>query len=122
MMDADMCGYLRDESENILGISEIRHRLVSGETLVVNEDIGGPPKIIGKWSYPWYLSKNIFCTLCQVRSEFGQETKGPGRQYVELLPDGYRHELLARPETTKGGNTIFYINNEALFWQIPDQE
>jgi hypothetical protein len=119
MMDADMCGYLEDESGSILGIPEIRQRLVMGKPLIVNDEIGVFSKVLGKWSYIWYLSKNIFRYNCQQRSEFGQESQGAKRVYIELLPDGYREELLSRPKITARGNEIFYINDEKLFWQLP---
>jgi hypothetical protein len=119
MMDPDMCGYLRDENEDILGIPEIRRRLIADEPLVVNDDIGGFSKFLGKWSYPWYLSKNIFRCNCQQTSEFGQETHREGRIYYELLPDGFREESLTESEITPRGNQFVYLNDEALFWQSP---
>jgi len=119
MMDPDMNGYFRDENSNILGISEIRQRLIADEPLIVNDDIGGFSKVVGKWSYVWYLSKNIFRLNCQQVSEFGQETQRENRIYFELLPDGFRGELLTEPEITPSGNKIVYINDELLFWQSP---
>ena len=119
MMDPDMCGYLRDENRKILGISEIRQRLIADGPLIVNEDISGFPTVVGKWSYIWYLSKNIFRHNCQQISEFAQESQRENRIYFELLPDGFREELLAEPEITPRGNKIVYINDELLFWQSP---
>jgi hypothetical protein len=119
MMDADMCGYLRDGNGNIMGIPEIRRGLITGGPLIVNDDIGGFPKVLGKWSYLWYLSKNIFRYNCQQVSEFGQESQRENRTYFELLPDGFREELLIEPEITPRGNKIVYINDESLFWQRP---
>jgi hypothetical protein len=118
MMDPDMCGYLSDENGEILGIPEIRRRLISGEPLVVNDDIGGFSKVAGKWSYPWYLSKNIFRYNCQQVSEFDQESQ-KNRVFIELIPDGFLEGYLTEPEITPHGNKIVYINDEALFWQSP---
>ena len=117
MMDPDMCGFLRDENGNILGISEIRQRLIADEQLIVNDDIF--PKVVGKWIYTWYLSKNIFRFNCQQISEFGQESQRENRTYFELLPDGFREKLLTKPEITPRGNKIVYTNDESLFWQSP---
>jgi len=119
MMDPDMCGYLRDENGNILGISEIRKRLFEDEPLIVNDDIGGFSKILGKWSYISYLSKNIFHYNSPQISAFGQETRRENRVFFELIPDGFREELLTEPEITPRGNKIVYINNAPLFWQQP---
>jgi len=117
MMDPDMCGFLRDENGNILGISEIRQRLIADEPLIVNDDIF--PKVVGKWIYTWYLSKNIFRFNCQQISEFGQESQRENRIYFELLPDGFREKLLTKPEITPRGSKIVYTNDESLFWQSP---
>ena len=119
MMDPDMCGYLRDENGHILGVPEIRRRLIGDEPLIVNDDIGGFSKVMGKWSYTSYLSKNIFHYNCQQISAFGQETRRENRVYFELIPDGFREELLTEPEITPRGNKIVYLNNEPLFWQQP---
>jgi hypothetical protein len=119
MMDPDMCGYLRDENGNILGVREIRRRLIADEPLIVNDDIGGFPRILGKWSYIWYLSKNVFRYSCRQSSEFGQESQKEHRVHFALLPDGFREELLTEPVVTPRGNRIVYINDESLFWQSP---
>lgn len=119
MMDADMCAYLRDESDQILGIGEIRHRMVTDEKLMVNDEIGGLSKHLGKWSYPWYLSKNIFRCRCQQISQFDQESRRDPRIYYELIPDGFHEEWLTEPKVTKRGNKTIYINDERLFWQRP---
>lgn len=119
MMDPDMCGYLRDEDGRLLGISEIRERMVTGMPLIVNDDIRGLSKILGKWSYLWYLSKNIFRYNCQRSSLFDQQSQRDNLVFYELLPDGFREELLTEPKVTSRGNQTVYINDERLFWQRP---
>ncbi len=119
MMDADMCGYLRDENGTILGILEIRRRLITGDPLNVNDDIGFFASVLGKWSYLWYLRKNIFRYSCQQSSEFSQESQQGQRTYFELVPDGFGEELLTEPEISPRGNKVVYINDESLFWQRP---
>ncbi len=118
-MDPDFGGYLMDEKGNLLGIPEIRRRLVAGERLVANRDVKGFTLVLGKRSYPWYLSKNIFKYACAQRSEFDQETDRKEKVYYALIPDGYREELLLEPEITKRRTRIVYINDEELFWRKP---
>ena len=96
MMDPDMRAYVGDERGNLLGLAEIRQHLVEGRRMSVNRDIGGFVKFLGKWSYPWYLSKNIFRFQCQMISEFDMESQPTGRTYVDLLPDGLNPEKLGR--------------------------
>jgi hypothetical protein len=118
-MDPDFGGYFMDENGNILGIAEIRHRLIAGEPLLANRDVKGFTLVLGKGSYPWYLSKNIFRYACSRHNEFDQETTRKDKVYYELIPDGYREELLLEPEMTKRGNKIIHVNDETLFWQNP---
>ncbi len=38
---------------------------------------------------------------------------------IELLPDGYREDLLQEPRTHERERKILFIDDEALFWQSP---
>ena len=118
-MDPDFGGYFMDERGNLLGIPEIRRRLVAGEPLRANQDVRGFTTLLGKGSYPWYLSKNIFKVACAARSGFDQETDRKGKTCYELIPDDYLAESLLEPRVTPRGNTIVSINDEELFWQKP---
>ena len=97
-------------------------RLIQGKPLLVNNEIGGFSKVLGKWSYLWYMRKNIFRYGCQQSSKFDQESQSDNRVYIELLPDGFREELLSQPEITADGIKIVYINDEKSFWQIPNRK
>ena len=128
-MDPDFGLYLTDEKGNILGYPEIRSRLTSGDPLVEHDlrtDQGGLSKVwdlFMSWveaaDYQWYLSKNIFKVRCQQMSMFNQRSN-PDKVYFELMPDGYREELLNTSEMAKRGK-ITYINDEQLFWQVPSR-
>ncbi|MGA9752744.1 MAG: hypothetical protein WBS54_13250 [Acidobacteriota bacterium] len=39
--------------------------------------------------------------------------------YFELIPDGYRGELMGTSEAAASGNRIVYVNDEELFWRKP---
>jgi hypothetical protein len=130
MMDADFGVYVTDEKGAILGIAEIRKRLISGEPLVV-ESVNPPSGFLaGAWSYVrcfvdgadylWYLRKNIFKVECPQNSVFDIAAQ-PSKVYFQLIPDGYREELLQAPEITEQEHRIVFINDEELFWQRPDQ-
>ncbi len=128
-MDPDMGAYVTNEKGEILGVSEVRDRLVRGRALVVRGfDGGGLLGFEGVWgelmnfkrgvSYPWFLSDFVFKIECPQVSAFNQRSR-PDRLYFELIPDGYRPELLRAPDTTKSGRRIVFINDEGLFWQKP---
>ena len=127
LMDPDFGVYVTDEKGNILGVAEIRSRLIAGERLVVKELGTGGSTLAQAWvnlrnfiegaDYLWFLSDFIFKIRCPQVSMFDQRSK-PNKVYFELLPDRYREELLQESEMTERGK-IVYINDEGLFWQRP---
>ena len=131
LMDPDFGVYATDGQGAILGIAEIRSRLIAGRRLTVREIDPSPSLLARAWSnagsfadgtsYLWYLQKNIFKIQCPQRSVFNLSSE-PNRVIVELIPDGYREELLKEPRTDKRGRKIISINDEGLFWQRPSGE
>ena len=127
LMDPDFGVYVTDEKGSILGVAEIRSRLIAGEPLVVKDLTTGRSGLAKAWDdfrnfvdgsdYLWFLSDFIFKMRCPQISMFDQRSK-PNKVYFELLPDGYREELLQEPEMTERGK-IIYLNDEGLFWQKP---
>jgi len=123
LMDPDFGLYLIDEKHSILGVSEIRERLITGDTLNLMH-VGRSrfeevrlklSNFILGVSYPWFLSAFIFKIRCPRVSTFGQDNL-PAREYYELIPDGYNAYHLHEPTTTARGNKIFYMNDERQFW------
>lgn len=127
LMDPDFGVYLTDDKGSILGVSEVRSRLIAGRPLVV-KDVDARGRFARAWDsarsflqgadYLWFLTDFAFKIRCPQRSCFNQAAQ-PNRVFFELLPDGYRQELLKKPEITETGRTIIYINDEDLFWQKP---
>jgi hypothetical protein len=126
-MDPDFGAYVTDEEGNILGVSEIRSRLVAGRPLrAVDVDAGG--RLTNAWGtarnviqgvdYTWFLTDFVFKVRCPQRSLFNQAAQ-PGRVFFELIPDGYRPDLLREPTITDSGKIIVYTNDEDLFWKKP---
>lgn len=130
MMDPDFGVHVTNEEGAILGIAEIRRRLIAGEPLVVRP-VDPPPNFLARarsnvqdfidgTSYLWYLRKNIFKVECPQNSLFNQRAK-PNRLYFQLIPDGYRQELLRAPEIAKQGNRVVFLNDEEEFWRRPNE-
>jgi hypothetical protein len=63
----------------------------------------------------------IFKIRCPQISMFDQASI-PNRMYFELIPDGYREELLQESKITKTGKKIVFVNDEGLFWQKPTEQ
>jgi hypothetical protein len=127
LMDPDFGVYVTDEKGGIPGVAEIRHRLIVGEPLVV-EDLdtsqsnlarawGGVRNLIEGADCSWFLSEFIFRVRCPQVSRFNQRSM-PDKVYFELLPVGYREELLQESQMTKRGKVV-YLNDDGLFWQKP---
>ncbi|MDD5264637.1 MAG: transglutaminase-like domain-containing protein [Candidatus Bipolaricaulis sp.] len=127
-MDPDGRGFMVDEQGLPLGVQEVRQRLTDGRPLCINDDVDPAhaewlpswlPRRLLKYLYRWYLSKNCFRYRCSTRSEPDFESKASGRTYVEVVPDGYHPEWLAKAEVTPRGNTIAYTTNPRSFWAPP---
>lgn len=136
LMDPDCGYYVTDEKGGILGVSEIRSRLIAGEPMVVKGvDDAGRSGFAKAWErigyliegkdYLWFLKAFIFKIECPQASMFDLRSR-PNKVYFQLIPDGYREELLQGSQMDERGNTHVYINDESLFWQRPagrqDQE
>lgn len=126
MLDPDMRSYFVDEQGGILGIGEVRKRLISGAFLGVSEnlDLQGANKLpfgVRAALYRMYISKNIFRMSCPQRSEVKKRSAARRITY-DLIPDGYHPEWLKQPRISTNGNARVYINDEDLFWQVPTIE
>lgn len=128
LMDPDFGVYGTDDHGVILGVAEIRGRLIAGRPVAVRP-VDPPQSFLARvWpdvqnfvdgtSYLWYLKKNIFKIKCPQNSLFNQAA-APNKVYFELIPDGYREGLLRAPEINPRGNTVVFTNDEGLFWQKP---
>lgn len=123
-LDPDMCTIVTDESGTPLDPGEIRDSIASGKPLRVSNTIhmayaGWLGKRLLKRLYLWYLTKNLFRFESPIQSAPGYETALSGRDYLQLIPDGYHDEWLREPCVTARGNTITYTRDRARFWQAP---
>jgi hypothetical protein len=127
LMDPDCGAYVTDERGNLLGVREVRQRLVTGEPLIAR-GLGGGSRLAEAWdearnrmrgvSYRWFLSAFAFKIRCPQQSRFDQAAD-PARVFFELIPDGYRKELVGTSGTTASGKRILYVNDEEAFWRRP---
>lgn len=80
LMDPDFGVYMTDEKGNILGVAEIRSRLIAGQRLVVKEADASGNIFAKTWrnlgnfvdgtDYAWFLSDFIFKIQCPQNSLF----------------------------------------------------
>jgi len=126
-IDPTFDAYVMDEKGTLLGIQEVRERLVKGMPLVLNADANWNRSTLQSKEYylQTYMAKNLYRMQTPVASEYDTETVKSGKQisYVELLPlDG----IVQAPQKTESASqrtgvtyTYYKTNNPGLFWTIP---
>lgn len=127
-IDPTFDAYVMDEKGNLLGIQEVRERLVQGLPLVLNADANWNRNTLQtKEGYlETYMAKNLYRLETPVVSQYDSETwtKGKSIEYVELLPlDGIVQEPQKKNEKNNQTevNFVYYkTNNPNLFWTKPE--
>jgi len=126
-IDPTFDSYVMDEKGNLLGIREVRERLVKGMPLVLNADANWNRTALQSKEYylQTYMAKNLYRLETPVMSQYDTETWTRGKEvaYVELLPlDGIVQGPQKRESTNQktGVKFINYkTNNPELFWTTP---
>lgn len=126
-IDPTFDAYVMDEKGNLLGVQEVRERLIKGQPLVLNADANWNREIqqTRKGYLENYMAKNLYRLETPVASEYNAETwtKGGSITYVELLPlDGIEQSPQKKESTlTQSGVkfTQYKTNNPNLFWTKP---
>ncbi|KAF2081914.1 transglutaminase-like domain-containing protein [Flavobacterium sharifuzzamanii] len=126
-IDPTFDAYVMNEKGELLGIQEVRERLINGKTLILNPEANWNNKATQTKEYylETYMAKNLYRLKTPVYSEYDTETVKDGKEiaYVELLPlDGIEQT----PQKTESTNTktnvktiSYKTNNPNLFWAKP---
>lgn len=126
-IDPTFDAYVMDEKGNLLGIQEVRERLIKGLPLVLNADANWNRSTLQTKEYylQTYMAKNLYRLETPLISQYDTETWTSGKQvaYVELLPlDG----IVQSPQKREAVNdktgvqfTYYKTNNPNLFWTTP---
>ncbi|WP_372645612.1 transglutaminase-like domain-containing protein [Ancylomarina sp.] len=127
-IDPTFDAYVMGEKGNLLGIQEVRERLIKGLPLVLNADANwNRTNLQTKEHYlEYYMAKNTYRLQTPLVSEYNTETWGKGKEvtYVELLPlDGIEQtpqqkEVINDKTGTKFIN--YKTNNPDVFWAKPE--
>lgn len=119
--------YIMDEHGVLLGLGEVREKLIKGETLILNPDANWNHKAstVKEYYLLEYMAKNLYRFDCPLRSTYDYETpeKGKTLDYVELIPlDGYNQSPEFSERTYEQSGMTFRIyktNNPDQFWVRP---
>jgi hypothetical protein len=127
-IDPTFDAYVMDEKGELLGIQEVRERLVNGKPLILNPEANWNrlTSQIKEDYLEQYMAKNLYRLECQAASGYNTETWFEGKEinYIELLPlDGLDQSPQKNEEIIiqTGVKFIFYkTNNPNLFWAKPE--
>ncbi len=120
--------YVTDHKGTLLGPSEVRQKLISGQTLILNPT--------ANWNHQTtttkdnyldnYMAKNLYRFECPIHSQYDTETKLKDKtiDYVQLLPVEYYRQLPAKTDYTNPANGTTLVNyksnNPSWFWAKPE--
>jgi hypothetical protein len=125
-IDPSLDAYVMDENGNLLGIQEVRERLIKGLPLILNADANLNKTFLQtKEKYlEHYMAKNLYRLQTPLISEYNTETivKEKKITYVELLPlDGIEQAPQKEVDDNIEIKFIFYkTNNPDVFWEKPE--
>ncbi|AXY73885.1 transglutaminase domain-containing protein [Paraflavitalea soli] len=119
--------YVMNEKGELLGIQEVRERIIRNEPLILNPTANWNHRSsTTKEDYLYrYMAKNLYILQSPAHSTWNMEAPEPGKtiQYIQLLPLDYFKQGPDKKESTsqKSGTTYQYYNtnNPAAFWQLP---
>ncbi len=128
-IDPTFDAYVMNEKGELLGLEEVRERLINGKTLILNPEANWNRKNSQTKEYylDVYMAKNLYRMESPLVSEYDTETWKSGKAvtYVELLPlDGIEQTPQKNEQTnSKTGVkfTHFKTNNPVIFWSAPNE-
>jgi hypothetical protein len=126
-MDPTNDAYVMDETGKLLDLREVRSRLISGKTLIVNPDANWNHRASTlKEDYLYnYMAKNLYYLECPAYSGYDVETRSAGKTmtYIQLLPLDYFKQTPDKSETNYPKEGITFVtyrtNNPDAFWAAP---
>jgi len=126
-IDPTFAAYVMDEKGNLLGIQEVRERLINGKPLILNADANwNREELQTKEHYlENYMAKNLYRLQCLLSSEYNAETLERGREVicVELLPLDGIEQSPQKEEFFNERMGVTFIdyktNNPDIFWARP---
>ncbi len=125
-MDPTFMAYVMNEKGELLGIEEVRDRLVNNKPIILNPDANrNHAASQTKDDYlEYYMAKNLYKLECAVDSRYNYETReeGKARAYVQLLPGTKPAPVSAKDKHGVASYKLYYTNNPGTFWAAPEQE
>jgi hypothetical protein len=115
-IDPTMDAYVMNEKGDLLGIEEVRERLINGKPLILNPDANWNRQQSQKKEHYLenYMAKNLYRIECPLVSEYNTETveKGKVITYVQLS------SIVDIPQ--KNVYPTYFTHNPKFFWAKPE--
>lgn len=124
-LDPTFEAYVMDETGQLLGIQEVRERLINNKPLILNSNANWNNKDSQTKEYylEIYMAKNLYRLDVPLHSTYNYETKENGKviESVQLLPlDGINQTPIIQIFKDEKNNVTYknYItNNPNFFWE-----
>ena len=124
-IDPTFDAYVMNEKGELLSIEEVRERLISDKSLILNPDANWNNKSTQtKEDYlESYMAKNLYILECLSTSEYNMETSSEGKtfNYIKLLPLDYFEQTHNKTEKKGEKSNSLWItyktNNPNVFWE-----
>lgn len=126
-IDPTFDSYVMDDKGNLLGIQEVRERLIKGMPMVLNADANWNRTSLQSKEYylQTYMAKNLYRLESPLVSQYDSETWTIGKEvaYVELLPLDGIVQSPQKQESTNQKTGVKFVryktNNPDFFWATP---
>jgi hypothetical protein len=124
-MDPTFMAYIVNKDGILLNHREFRESLINTTPIKINSDFNwnGQAYSGGQKSYLDYMTKNLFCFSSPLFSKYGYESNKSDLVYITLNPKGYKDQKIKYNIPIKTNNeTHYYIQDDLIFWDKPDNE
>ena len=122
-IDPTMDAYVMNESGELLGIEEVRERLINGKPLILNPDANWNRQQTQTKQYYLenYMAKNLYRLECPLMSEYDTETRKDGKvvKYVKLLSTDDQDNNIEGSKSKRNKLVVYKTNDSSFFWQRP---
>ena len=126
-IDPTFDAYVMNEKGQLLGMEEVRERIINDQPLILNPEANWNHKVSETKEYYLYnyIAKNLYMLECPISSEYDTETSAAGKtiSYVRLIPLDYFKKSIEKGVSTnnltKTTMTTYRTNNPSFFWQAP---
>jgi len=122
-IDPTMNAYVMNERGELLGIEEVRERLINGKPLILNPDANWNRQETQNKQYylEHYMAKNLYRLECPIISEYDTETPNDDKvvKYAQLLSIDDQNNYIEGSKAKSKKKVVHKTRNPKIFWAKP---